>query len=263
MFLRSTFSLQLWLASGFLSTLAISSTLPTPAQAQTFSVTDGRESIRLVPETLEILEDVGLTIRTPVSTAVPAEGFDFGLQLIPPDSPELRRTNLTIEAINLGGEVQSIPLGGFESLDTTLIFDVDTAKLDLDPVLEFDNFSTFFPNFFLEPNPQLFVAQEDLQRQPALRLFDVDVLGLNSVDLAAQTLVLEDIELTIAQEFNDFLQAAGSEIDTTGLLFIEGRADRNLQEVMATEVPDLSSNLWGFILVGTLMGSRKLLKGVW
>ncbi len=241
-----------------LSALTLSFGLVSPAVAQTFLEVDGSESVRFVPETIEILEDLGLTLLPPEITANPAPGFDFGFQFIPPDSTSLRRSTLAFEAVDVGGGfllpvalegIEPFPTGGIESFDTAITFDVDTTKLDLDSVLEFDNFSTFVPSNIFSPDFQTFVAQEDEQRNPELRLFDVEV-GVFDLDPAASTLILQDIDLTIAQDFSDFLQAAGAPVDTTGLLFIEGRADRVLQEIETTPVPDLSNSVFGMIVMG-------------
>ncbi|MBE9077331.1 hypothetical protein IQ241_08485 [Romeria aff. gracilis LEGE 07310] len=221
-----------------------------PAYAQTFLEVDGRESIRFVPETVDILENLGLDLLPPISTATPAQGFDFGFQFIPPDSNTLRRSNLAFEVIEIEGALSTVPLGGIESFDASFEFIVNTERLDLDPILRFDNFSTFVPSNFFSPEFQIFIAQEDEQRFPEFRLFDVSVLGPITLDPSTQMLVLENVDLNISQEFSDFLQSAGAEVDTTGLKFIEARGDRELLEISTTEVPDLSNSLIGICLVG-------------
>lgn len=234
-----------------LSALTLSFGLVSPAVAQTFLEVDGRESIRFVPETVEILDELGLTLVPPTSTTTPAPGFDFGLQFIPPDSPASRRSNIAFDVIEIDGQIVTVPLGGVESFDTALTFDVDTSRLSLDPILEFDNFSTFLPENFFSPDFQVFVAEEDEQRNPEFRLFDVAV-GTIDVDPTVPALTLLDVEITIAQEFSDFLQDSGAPVDTAGLLFIEARGDRVLQQVETTPtpVPDLSSSVFGMILMG-------------
>ena len=215
------------------SVLAGSVTLPVWAAPVTYLETGGTESVSLDPQGLLVLEDLGLTLVSGESTAPPAPGFTYGWALLPPDRPSGdRRTNFSF-SYDADTSVY-IPLAGTEEFVGTLLFDVDTAKLNLDPQLVLGDISVSFDDSFE------FSAVDTATTN--LRLFDVESSGAPIIDVDSQTWFLDDIDILATQEFSDFLIDAGAQQPIVGMKIAIARADRTfVPESDAASVPEMTS----------------------
>jgi hypothetical protein len=226
---------------GLTSVIALNTVLPAQAEPQVYLEVGGRESIELNPDTLDILEDIGLTFVSANSTTPPAPGFSVGAALLPPSSvPGVRGTTFTF--LYDDDPLLYVPLGGTEEFSGSFVFDVDTNKLSgLGTELTIGNFSNAFDETFS------FFITDTLTTN--LRILDVTSPGIPNVDLSSQTWVLEGLELFLSQEFSSFLETAGATQSVAGLKLADARGNRSF---VLVSVPEPSSAISLFIFISVL-----------
>ena len=235
------------------SIIASSLTLPAWAAPVIYRETGGKESINLDPEGLSILEDVGLTFVSGENTALPAPGFTYGWALLPPNSsPNVRGTDFSF-SYDADTDVY-IPVAGTEEFSGTLLFEVDSTKLNLGSQLVLGNLSASFNDRFE------FSAVDTATTN--LRLFDVKSSGAPVIDVESQSWFLEDIEILATQEFSDFLNAAGAELSITGTRIATVRGDRVFvpENDTAKSVPEMTSLIGLFGFSGWMLAGFKRLQ---
>jgi hypothetical protein len=238
---------------GLTSAIALSTVFPVHAEPQAYLEVGGRESLELNPDTLDILEDIGLTFLGAENTALPAPGFSIGSALLPPSSvPGTRGTTFTF--LYDDDPLVYVPLGGTEEFSGSFVFGVDTNKLSgLGNEFRVGNLSNAFDETFS------FFITDTLTTN--LRILDVTSSGIPKVDLNSQTWELEGLELFLSQEFSNFLEKAGATQPVVGLKFADAKGDRSFVPV---SVPEPSSAIPLFISISVLgainfkNGSRKL-----
>lgn len=226
---------------GLTSVIALNTVLPVQAQLQEYSEVGGRESLELNPDTLDILEDIGLTFLSADSTTTPAPGFSIGSALLPPSSvPGVRGTTFTFL---YDEETQFYaPAGGTEEFSGSFAFNVDTNKLSgLGTEFTIGNFSNAF-----DENFSFFITDTLTTGLPIL---DVTSSGIPNVDLSSQTWELEGLELFFSEEFSNLLEGAGATQSVAGLKFADAKGDRSFVPVT---VPEPSSDASLFIGISVL-----------
>lgn len=233
---------------GLASTVAVYLPLPAQAEAKIYQEVSGQENLRFDPETLSILKSLGLSLAGVESTAVPAPGYTYAFNLLPPSSnPAVRGTNFTFSYDDQTKVY--IPLTPSEEFAGTITFDVDKSKLALDSPLKFGGLSiAFTPDFE-------FFASDPVSTN--LRLFDVESSGNPLVNLDTQTWTLDTLKLNFSQEFSDYLVAAGADKSIKGLTFAEASGKRGFVEVKAAAVPEPSSALAIFLASATIAVAKR------
>lgn len=226
--------------------------VPVQAEPRVYLETGGRESIELNPDTLAILEDIGLTLTDTISTATPAPGFSIGSALLPPSSvPGVRGTTFTF--LYDEDPLLYVPLGGTEEFSGSFIFEVDTDKLSgLGTEFTIGNFSNSFDENFS------FSITDTLTTN--LPLLDVSSSGIPDVDLDSQTWVLEGLEFFVSEEFNGLLETAGATQSVTGLKFADARGNRSFVEVTEVTVPEPRNGVALFVSVICAIAFKKSTK---
>lgn len=189
-----------------------------------FEVTSGVESLTFPDESLSLLEDVGLTLTRVEQTTPSLGGYDYGFDLVPPPA--------TTSKISVDFETgQYAFLGGVEQLIGSVIFEVDTDKLDLDPTLELGDFL-----IALESTEQVRVIDTISTDLPILDIFPS---SSPVFDFEEQSWVIDPVDVLASQEFSDFLIAAGSTTDIAGERLVVGRLDRGFQAIdTPTSIPE-------------------------
>ncbi len=227
---------------------ALSVLLPVSANAQprVYEEIDGVDSVRLVPEGLDVLESIGLSFVEGESTAEPFEGYTYGWDLLPPSSePGVRGT--TYRFLYDPETGFDLPLEGVEEFDGTLTFDVDTSKLALesqlivgDNTIAFDDDFNFFAIDTVTTNA---------------RLTDLGLPSGPIYDIATNSWTVDGVDVFISQEFSDFLTEAGATQSVAGLKIAEAHEFRTFREVAAVPEP----NVWPGLLA-TAVGLLALKK---
>ncbi|MGK7949316.1 MAG: PEP-CTERM sorting domain-containing protein [Xenococcaceae cyanobacterium] len=238
---------------GLASVIALNLAPSVQAEPRVYLETGGRESIELNPDTLAILEDIGLTLTETISTTTPAPGFSIGAALVPPSSvPGVRGTTFTF--LYDEDPLLYVPLGGTEEFSGSFIFDVDTDKLSgLGTEFTIGNFSNGFDENFS------FSITDTLTTN--LPLLDVSSSGIPDVDLDSQTWVLEGLEFFISEEFNSLLENAGATQSVAGLKFADARGNRSFVEVTEeVTVPEPRNGVALFLLVICAIAFKKSTK---
>jgi hypothetical protein len=226
---------------GLAATVMVTAPLPAQAQAKVYREISGKESIRFDPSGLAVLESLGLSLASVESTTTPHPGFSYAWDLEPPSLGTTNYTFLYDPETNFYA-----PLTGPEKFLGTVVFDVDTSKLNFPSQLEFKDFIIDF-----DENFNFTVESEGLS------LFTVASSGLPTFDLENNTWSLQGIELAVSQEFSDFLVAAGASQSTVGLKLVEAQGERGFVEVTATSVPEPISTLAIFAATGTALAISK------
>ena len=213
--------------------IAGSVALPAWAAPVTYRETGGKDSINLDMEGLSVLEDVGLTFVSGEDTAMPEPGFTYGWALLPPNpSPDARGTDFTFSYDADTGVY--FPVAGTEEFSGTLLFEVDSAKLNLGSQLVLGDLSVSFNDRF-----EFSIVETATTN---LRLFDIVSSGAPAIDLESQSWILEKLEIYATQEFSDFLTSAGAEQSITGTRIAVVRGERTfVPESDATSVPEMTS----------------------
>lgn len=218
-----------------IATIAIS--LPAKADFQPYRFVSGQESIRLNSDTLEILEDIGLTLSIVENLVPPSEGFDFGWPVVPPASTSGDR-GTNFEFLYDEDTDTFVPISGTIEFSGSFFFDLDPTKYNLASPLEIGELSVFF-----DENFEFFATDTVTTNLPVM---SVNTFEAPTIDLVNQTWFLEPIELIFTQEFSDFLvdvaitpEAANDVANIVpGLKVGEARGDRGFLALETAPVPE-------------------------
>ncbi|GAB1543994.1 hypothetical protein NUACC21_66700 [Scytonema sp. NUACC21] len=225
---------------GVTAAIVAQAPLPVKAEAKVYQFVGGKESVNVDAEALEVLESLGLSLAFVENTAEPAPGYTYGFNVLPASSdPNNPISNFTFSYDDVTQEF--IPLNGTVDLTGSIFFNVDTTKLALPPQLEIGD-------LFAQPAIDLDVLD---RANTGLPVFTLEPLAPPKVDLNNQTVTL-NFDTFIAQEFSDFLVAAGADVPIAGLKFGEIQGDRNI-----ALVPEPSSAL-AILMVGAVLAASKL-----
>ncbi|MUH01247.1 PEP-CTERM sorting domain-containing protein [Scytonema sp. UIC 10036] len=229
---------------GLTATIAVHAPLPVKAEAKVYQFVGGKESINLDASALEQLQSLGLSLASVENTAEPAPGYTYAFNVIPASSDSnAPASNFTFSYDDVTQEF--IPLGGTVDLTGSIFFNVDTTKLALPPQLEIGD-------LFAQPAIDLNVIDK---ANTGLPVFTLVPTAPVRVDLQNQSVTLNFTAL-VAQEFSDFLVAAGADTPIAGLNIGEVQGDRNI-----ALVPEPSSAL-AILMVGGALTALKLRRAV-
>lgn len=240
-----TFSGQLYSLLG-LGAVAATVALQLPAQAEPrlFQNVGGTEFINLDRSGLDVFESIGLSLSAVNSSSEPPPGFDVALDLLPPSSdPTVRGTQFFFTVDDETSEFAF--LGDREEFSGSLLFDVDTALLNLGPTLELGNFSAIYL-----PTGEVFL-QDNLST--GLPLFFPSIEGGDfSIDFATSTSLYENVDFLVTPQFSDFLLQAGASRSVAETRIASGDLFRQFAPVEETaeQVPE-ADLLWALMLFGT------------
>ena len=237
MFKRTTtnFSCLVSATTAAIATIAIS--LPAKADFLPYRFVSGQESIRLAPDTLKTLEDIGLNLSVVENLVPPAEGFDFGWPVVPPaNTSGDRGTNF--EFLYDEDTDTFVPISGTIEFSGSFFFDLDPTRYSLALPLEIGELSVFF-----DENFEFFATDTVTTNLPVM---SVNTFEAPTIDLVNQTWFLEPIELIFTQEFSDFLvdvaitpEAANDVANILpGLKVGEARGDRGFVALETAPVPE-------------------------
>ncbi len=176
---------------GLTTTAVFSTQLAVQAETATYQVESGVTSLSIDASALEVLESLGLSFNSANNTVTPANGFDFGFDILPRSSTFLG-TDFTFNYDDVTGVLS--PLSGTIEHVGSLLFDVDTEQLTLFSPLEIGNFSIGFDNGF---------SIRDTFTT-GLPLFDLAV-NANPVLEDNKDLEIANVDVLLSQEFADLL----------------------------------------------------------
>ncbi len=176
---------------GLTTTAVFSTQLAVQAETATYQVESGVTSLSIDASALEVLESLGLSFNSANNTVTPANGFDFGFDILPRSSTFLG-TDFTFNYDDVTSVLS--PLSGTIEHVGSLLFDVDTEQLTLFSPLEIGNFSIGFDNGF---------SIRDTFTT-GLPLFDLAV-NANPVLEDNKDLQIANVDVLLSQEFADLL----------------------------------------------------------
>jgi hypothetical protein len=176
---------------GLTTTAVFSTQLAVQAETATYQVESGVTSLSIDASALEVLESLGLSFNSANNTVTPANGFDFGFDILPRSSTFLG-TDFTFNYDDVTSVLS--PLSGTIEHVGSLLFDVDTEQLTLFSPLEIGNFSIGFDNGF---------SIRDTFTT-GLPLFDLAV-NANPVLEDNKDLEIANVDVLLSQEFADLL----------------------------------------------------------
>ncbi len=235
---------------GLSTTVALCQPLPAQAEPNIYQNVSGQENIILDPEGLAVLESIGLSFASAVSTAVPAPGFDLALAFLSPSQdPDVRGSTSFFSYDPETNEYAF--LGEQEEFTGSLLFNVDTDELTLDPMLELGDLSA---SYF--PTGEVLLTETISTGLPLFTVF-VPPGNFPVIDLESQTSTYTNVDFLASQTFSDFLMANGATTPITGLKLAEGTLERGFVEVNVTPVPEpnIAPIIW--IGVGAALAVRK------
>jgi hypothetical protein len=176
---------------GLTTTAVFSAQLAVQAETATYQVESGVTSLSIDASALEVLESLGLSFNSANNTVTPANGFDFGFDILPRSSTFLG-TDFTFNYDDVTSVLS--PLSGTIEHVGSLLFDVDTEQLTLFSPLEIGNFSIGFDEGF---------SIRDTFTT-GLPLFDLAV-NANPVLEDNKDLEIANVDVLLSQEFADLL----------------------------------------------------------
>lgn len=236
---------------------AVSISLPAKAQEfRPYRFVSGQESIRLDPDALNSLEDIGLTLSRTDNLVPPATGFDFAWPVVPPAAnPGDRGT--TFEFLFDEETDTFVPTSGTIEFNGAFSLEVDPTKFNLESPLKLGELSVFF-----DENFEFFATDTVTTDLPIL---SVNTFEAPTIDLENGTWALEPIELIFTPEFSDFLVNVATTQEVAdrvaslipGLKLGEARGDRGFAPSEAASVPEPSSLLAIFMVMGTALVAIK------
>ena len=205
---------------------------PAQAEFELYQEIGGRDNVRPLEESVDLLSGLGLTLEFGESETSPRPDYPFAWGLLPPpESPSQRGT--TAQFLYDPDIDVHMPLSGLEAFEGRLNFSVDTDVLDLPSPFVVGNFSVGFDEQFN------FSAVDTFNT--GLTLFEISSPNTPVVDLDQEIWTLDPINVVISQEFSDFLMAAGASESTAGLQFAEILAERYFTQLSTTKTPEPSS----------------------
>lgn len=239
---------------GLTTSVALCQPLPAQAEPKIYQNLSGQENLNLDREGIAALESIGLSFDSANSSALPDPGFELGIEFLPPSQdPDVRGST---SFFSYDSETKEYAFQGErEEFTGGLLFNVDTNKLSLDPVLELGNFSVSYSS-----TGEVALKETISTDLPLFTVFTPPG-SVPVIDLKNQTSVYSDVEIQASQTFSDFLAANGATTPITGLTIAEGRLERGFTEVSTIAnpepVPEPGSALGILTATGAALALRK------
>lgn len=231
---------------GLTTTAVFSTQLAVQAETATYQVESGVTSLSIDESALEVLESLGLSFNSANNTVTPANGFDFGFDILPRSSTFLG-TDFTFNYDDATSVLS--PLSGTIEHVGSLLFDVDTEQLTLFSPLEIGNFSIGFDEGF---------SIRDTFTT-GLPLFDLAV-NANPVLEDNKDLEIANVDVLLSQEFADLLtNYVGSDLSEQLAGTVVGQAQISAN---VSKVPEPGSVVAILVAASSALAFRRRQKAV-
>lgn len=231
---------------GLTTTAVFSTQLAVQAETATYQVESGVTSLSIDESALEVLESLGLSFNSANNTVTPANGFDFGFDILPRSSTFLG-TDFTFNYDDATSVLS--PLSGTIEHVGSLLFDVDTEQLTLFSPLEIGNFSIGFDEGF---------SIRDTFTT-GLPLFDL-AINANPVLEDNKDLEIANVDVLLSQEFADLLtNYVGSDLSEQLAGTVVGQAQISAN---VSKVPEPGSVVAILVAASSALAFRRRQKAV-